>query len=91
MGSVERSAGEEVGGGDSEEIYIEVTPSERAAVRTIQSMGHANPRINWEATARHLQISVSYLRALAKIDLPEHTNLIRMSSLNLDLDEHLSE
>lgn len=91
MGSEGGCAGSGEESVESGEIYVEITPAERAAVRTIQSMGYEDPRINWEAVARHLQISVKFLRALARIRLPEHTNLIPMSSLDIDQGEYRSE
>jgi hypothetical protein len=91
MGSEGGCAGSGEGDVESEEIYVEITQAERAAVRTIQSRGSEDPGINWEAIARHLQISVEFLRALARIRLPKHTNLIPMSSLDIDQGEYLSE
>lgn len=91
MTSVKKSVEEEEGDVEPEEVYLVITPAERAAVCTLQSRGPADPGINWKVIARHLQVSVAYLKALVKIRLPEQTNLIPMSSLCVDPGDDLSE
>jgi hypothetical protein len=89
MGSIKRGAVNKEEAGESEEIYFEISPAERAVARAIQSKKPGEPKEDWEATAGHLKVSVAYLKALVRIRLPENTNLIPMSSLNFDPDEYL--
>jgi hypothetical protein len=45
--------------------------------------------MNWEATAKNLKVSPAYLRALVRIPLSEHSNLVPFSMLQQDPEGYL--
>jgi hypothetical protein len=67
-------------GGDSDDVYIVLSQSERAIVKAIQSRKPGDCPTDWARTAANLKVSESYLKAICRIPLPT-SNMISMTSL----------
>jgi hypothetical protein len=62
-----------------EDVYIVLSPYERAMVHSIQTRKPGATPINWKVLAEDIKVSESYLKALCTIVLPKASNEISLS------------
>jgi hypothetical protein len=63
----------------TEDVYIVLSPYERAMVHAVQTRKPGATPVDWKALAENIKVSVTYLQALCTIILPKSSNEIPMS------------
>jgi hypothetical protein len=66
----------------TEDVYIVLSPYERAMVHAIQNRKLGVLPINWKAMAEDIKVSENYLKALCTIPLPKTHNEIPVSRVD---------
>jgi hypothetical protein len=76
-GSSMENMGEEM----KEDVYVLLSPYERAAVHAVQFRKPGATPVNWNVMAADLKVSVPYFQALCTISLPKSSNEIPYSRI----------
>jgi hypothetical protein len=65
----------------TEDVYLVLTPYERAMVHSIQTKKPGATPTNWKAHAEDIKVSEIYLKALCTLVLPKSSNEIPLSKV----------
>jgi hypothetical protein len=64
-----------------EDVYVVLSPYERAMVHAVQTRKPGATSINWKALAEDIKVSETYLKALCTMPLRKTSNKIAMSKI----------
>jgi hypothetical protein len=69
-------------GGESSEIYLELSSYARATVHALQIRKEGSGPVNWLILAKDLNLTVEQLKTVARIQLPSNSIWISIRSLS---------